>query len=133
MLVKETIVVHESQVPKLLGAKGKTITNIDEVIVRSWQVGTLIGSKGETIADIQERTGARISVVPAPEGEVRTAIICGDTAEVVKAAKAMVRETVSWAVRPSKAQVAKADLGEGGLSRGQGNRSTMRLSLCPKR
>jgi len=176
-LVKETIVVHESQVPKLLGAKGKTITNIeevsgarvsvaeksgsrrevfvsgptqdivakavemidaalpvcDEVIVRSWQVGTLIGSKGETIADIQERTGARISVVPAPEGEVRTAIICGDTAEVVKAAKAMVRETVSWAVRPSKAQVAKADLGEGGLSRGQGNRSTMRLSLCPKR
>merc|ERR1719399_624007 len=101
MLVKETIVVHESQVPKLLGAKGKTITNIDEVIVRSWQVGSLIGSKGETIADIQERTGARISV--PREGEVRTAIICGDTAEVVKEAKALVREALSWAVRPSKA------------------------------
>ena len=30
-LVKKTIVVHESQVPKLKGAKGKTITNIEEV------------------------------------------------------------------------------------------------------
>jgi len=170
----KTIAVHESQVPVLLGAKGKTIRRIeeesgarvslaestdrrcevrvsgssedivakavamidaalpvcDEVVVRSWQVGTLIGYEGETIADIQKRTGARVSV--PREGDVRTAIITGDTAEVVQQAKALVIEALTWAVRPAK-PVAKAAVGRVGLPRGQGDTARTSLTALKKR